>query len=375
MSRDGGHRAGVDRPPGTTTQRVAAVFTLTVACCAAVLPLAATYAPGPVPALFCAAAVGGAAVTAGLRAARLAASIAILAALVVLCVAVVGLGTWLPLPAAEALPDAVLAAVRYSGARILTTSVPLPVPLETVVLPLCGTWLAAATGAALLTIRRPALAALPPVTLLAGAIALVGPADQPGYGYPVLLVAALVVLLALTRGGRFGPAHPDPVPARPGRPRAPVAAIAVFTVLATGATGAVLLATADRQPPDLRAHVDPPGPESARLGRGDPASRLLAAWAEVGHGLRLAGHRLGRSAAMDDVARLAVAATGDGLRSEVDALAGAVNALAFGERTPAAADTERLVAGVRAYRRALRRRTRRARRLTWWLDPRPPWWR
>lgn len=225
-----------------------------IACAAAVLPLAATYAPGAAALLLCAAAGGGAAVSGALRAGRRTASTTIVGALAVLASAVVALAAWLPHQSGSALD-----ALRFSGARILTTSVPVPVTLEMVALPFCGTWLAAATSAALLYTRRPALAVLPPVGLLAGAVAVVGPVGEPAYGYAVLLVVALTALLALTQhGGRL---H--------------AAGFVALAAAVAGLAGPALLATSDRRPPDLRAHVDPPYQNPEQV---NPLN-LLAGWA------------------------------------------------------------------------------------------------
>ncbi|MCW6010294.1 DUF3488 and transglutaminase-like domain-containing protein [Micromonospora sp. CPCC 205371] len=235
-------------------RRVGMLMAAAVACAAAVLPLAATYAPGAAALLLCGAAAGGVAVSAALRASRRTASTTILGALAVLAGAVVALAAWLPRQSGSALD-----ALRFSGARILTTSVPVPVTLEMVALPFCGTWLAAATAAALLYTRRPALAVLPPVGLLAGAVAVVGPVGEPAYGYAILLVAALAALLALTQ--HSGRLH--------------AAGFVALAAAVAGLAGPALLSTSDRRPPDLRAHVDPPYQNPEQV---NPLN-LLAGWA------------------------------------------------------------------------------------------------
>jgi hypothetical protein len=73
------------------------------------------------------------------------------------------------------------------------------------------------------------------------------------------------------------------------------------------------------------------------------------------------------------VAGLAVAAAG-GAQPQVAALVAAVNRATFGGSVPPDTDVDGLLAGVRAYRRELRRRAG-WRRLTWLVDPRPLWWR
>jgi transglutaminase-like putative cysteine protease len=235
-------------------RRIGEVMAVAVACAAAVLPLAATYAPGPAALLLCAAAAGGAAVAGALRAARRTASTTVAGALAVLAGAVVALAAWLPRQSGSAID-----ALRFSGARILTTSVPVPVTLEMVALPFCGTWLAAATAAALLRTRRPALAVLPPVGLLAGAVAVVGPVGEPAYGYAILLVVALAAMLALTQ--HSGRLH--------------AAGFVALAAAVAGLAGPALLSTSDRRPPDLRAHVDPPYQNPEQV---NPLN-LLAGWA------------------------------------------------------------------------------------------------
>ncbi|MEJ3747613.1 transglutaminaseTgpA domain-containing protein [Actinomycetes bacterium KLBMP 9797] len=225
-----------------------------VAGAAAVLPVSGMYAPGVASLLLCGAAVGGAGLTAGLRAVRLATSTALLGALVGLGGALVALAAWLPRQSGSTLD-----ALRYSGARILTTSVPLPVTLETMVLPIGGAWLAAAAAAALLHGRRPALAVLPPVALLGGAVAVVGPVGEPAYRYAVLLVAALAALLALAQRGT----------------RLHAVAFVGLAAVVTGIAGPALLAGADRRPADLRARVEPPYQNPEQV---NPLN-LLAGWA------------------------------------------------------------------------------------------------
>lgn len=248
---------------GARWRRPVELATVAAAGTAAAGPVVGLYAPGPVPVLLPAAAVLGAGVTAGLRALRVPATPALLLSLAALGGGLAVAAGWLPRPGGP-LPGAVLAAVRDSGALILTTSVPVPVSLATVALPVSATWLAAAGSTGLLATGRPALAAAPPVALFAAALALVGPPRTPAYGPAVALLVALVWLLALVEQRTAG------------RLRGP--ATVVFTgllVTAVGLGGPVLAGLATRPPPDLRAAVEPPYLNPTQV---NPLS-LLAGWA------------------------------------------------------------------------------------------------
>jgi hypothetical protein len=107
----------------------------------------------------------------------------------------------------------------------------------------------------------------------------------------------------------------------------------------------------------------------SRLARGSPAQRVVGAWSEVRDSLRLAGRAIAPSAA---VAEVATAHGGPGL-PDLEPLAGQVNAIGFGYA--AHPDPSTAVGTARDYVRALRRQQRLPRRLSWWLDPRPLFWR
>jgi transglutaminase-like putative cysteine protease len=246
---------------------VAAGFAVVTATVCAVLPMTTTYAPGRLPLLLAAAAVGGAATTAVLRAARAPRAPALLGSLVVMCGAMVALGLWLPRPAGSLL-GATIQAMRHSGARILTSAVPVPSTLETVALPVCATWLAAATAVVLLTSARPAAAGVPPVILFVAGLVLVGPTSSPGYGYAAALVTALALLLGLLGGtgsGRIATFGATVL----------AALLAVLLGAATIWVGPALLASGGSQPPDPRAHVVPPYQDPEQI---NPLS-LLSGWA------------------------------------------------------------------------------------------------
>jgi len=244
-------------------RKVAAGLTVVTATVCAVLPIGATYASGLMLLLLCGAAVVGAAATAALRAARLPATAAILGSLVGMGGAILALAGWLPRPAGSLLGAAVRA-MRQSGAIILTSAIPVPVRLETVALPVCVTWLTATTIIVLLTSTRPASAGLPPVVLFAGAVAFVGPTASPSYGYAAALVVALVFFLGVlgwTGSGRLAAAG--------------VAMVAALIGAGTLWAAPAVLAGAESQPPDPRAHVVPPyqNPEQVN------PLRLLSGWA------------------------------------------------------------------------------------------------
>ena len=253
----------MERDVGVDLRKIAAGLTMVTATVCAVLPIGATYASGLMLLLLCGAAVVGAAATAALRAARLPATAAILGSLVGMGGAILTLAGWLPRPAGSLLGAAVRA-MRQSGAIILTSAIPVPVRLETVALPVCVTWLTATTIIVLLTSTRPASAGLPPVVLFAGAVAFVGPTASPSYGYAAALVVALVFFLGVlgwTGSGRLAAAG--------------VAMVAALIGASTLWAAPAVLAGAESQPPDPRAHVVPPyqNPEQVN------PLRLLSGWA------------------------------------------------------------------------------------------------
>lgn len=109
-----------------------------------------------------------------------------------------------------------------------------------------------------------------------------------------------------------------------------------------------------------------------RLSRGVPARRVLGAWLEVRDSLRLAGHRITPSQAAGEVAL----AHGGGALPDLQPLAVRVNTIGFapGDRS-GPEDAAAAVRTARDHLRSLRRQQRLARRLLWWLDPRPLFWR
>ncbi|MGW0435372.1 transglutaminase family protein [Micromonospora sp. NPDC003197] len=243
-------------------RELVATVAAATACATAALPITASYAPGPLPILLPLAAAGGAALVAGARALRMPPAAALLAGLAGLAAGLLALAVWLPRPDG-ALLVATLTAVRGSGARILTNATPLESTMDTVALPLCATWLAAATAVSLLRSQRPATATLPPVVLFLGMLIMVGPEPRPAYGPAVLLVGALALLLGVASG------YAGPRSALLG-----TTGLAALLAVAVVLVGSPLLAGV-RQPPDLRTYVQPPFRHAEQV---NPLS-LLSGWA------------------------------------------------------------------------------------------------
>jgi len=110
----------------------------------------------------------------------------------------------------------------------------------------------------------------------------------------------------------------------------------------------------------------------ARLSRGGPARRVIGAWLEVRDSLRLAGHRIPASQAVAEVA----VARGGGDLPDLRQLATWVNAVGFGPAVhPGPNDAAETVDVARRFVASLRRRQHLLRRASWWLDPRPLFWR
>ncbi|WP_461002337.1 DUF3488 and transglutaminase-like domain-containing protein [Streptomonospora sediminis] len=119
-----------------------------------------------------------------------------------------------------------------------------------------------------------------------------------------------------------------------------------------------------------------------RLRARDPRRRLAGAWWELRDGLRLAGAAPRPSETVTEVLVRSdelLPPPGGGRRDWT--LGRALNAMAFvppqerTERAGAAPDADTAAAEVRSYTAALRRRSAWSRRLLWWLDPRPLFWR
>ncbi|HEX2315034.1 MAG TPA: transglutaminaseTgpA domain-containing protein [Thermomonospora sp.] len=228
------------------------------------------FAPGYVEAglvrmLLALTAAGAVAVTA-LLARRMAAVQAVLGGLTVPLTALIVVAAWRPGETPGAVPGA-LDALLHSGARILTTTPPVPVTVDTLALPLAGVWLTGVAGGLALRSGRPLLALLPPVLLLAGAVVLAGPSGSPAYGAVAVLVASGAVLLGVMPGAEFS---------APG-PRALLGSGGVAAALALVAlvVGPPVLAGWSATPPDPRTAAQPP------TGRDEAVNPLsyLPAWA------------------------------------------------------------------------------------------------
>jgi len=114
----------------------------------------------------------------------------------------------------------------------------------------------------------------------------------------------------------------------------------------------------------------------ARLGNPNPAARVLGAWSELRDGLRMVGRDPSGALVVSEVASLsAAAAAGPRSREQAELVATAVNDVGFGGARPGDPQAERTVAAVRDLLREIFHRSGPVRRGTWWLDPRPLWWR
>ncbi|MBC6462131.1 DUF3488 and transglutaminase-like domain-containing protein [Actinomadura sp. HBU206391] len=233
--------------------RTAASITF-AALCTAVWAPALVFAPGyadrvMMRVLLGCAAVASVAVTTAL-AGRLSRVGALLGGLLALVGVVVALAAWRPGQVPGAVPGAA-DALLHTGARILTTTPPAPTTVDTVTLPLAGTWLAGAAAALALRAGRPLLALLPPVVLLTGAVVLAGPDGAPGYLAVTVLVAAGATLLGAFTAAESGDGRET---------RAVLRAIGVAVLLAGLAAfaGPPVLAEWSRRPPDPRPAAKPP---------------------------------------------------------------------------------------------------------------------
>jgi transglutaminase-like putative cysteine protease len=239
-----------------------------VATVSASHPVASTFASAPMPVVLCGAAAGGAGTALALRAMRRSSSTVLLGSLVVMFGATVALGLRLPRPPGSLLA-ATVQALANSGARLLTSAVPVPSTLETAALPFSATWLTATGAIMLLATKWPASSALAPLTLFATSVVIVGPTDAPAFHAAAVLAVALAALLGLL--GRTGPVAA-------GTKRSAVfgaVTIAVLLGAVTAWVGPLALHGAGSPPPDLRARLTPPYHDPVQI---NPLS-MLAGWA------------------------------------------------------------------------------------------------
>ncbi|GHC81938.1 hypothetical protein GCM10007079_22450 [Nocardiopsis terrae] len=158
-------------------------------------------------------------------------------------------------------------ALLHSGARILTTTAPVPPNVDTLTLPLLATWLAGTAAALAWRDERRVLALLPGLLLLVGAVVLNGPVAPPGFTSIGLLGAAAVLVMSVRSGpGTDGAGSPalgiqvDERPAAPSRVRdaAVTGTVCVLTAATAVFGGPLLLAGWSAEPADPRAALVPP---------------------------------------------------------------------------------------------------------------------
>lgn len=273
--------------PGSPPRAVMAAAGLVMAAAAGGVALAPGYAaPGPVYAVLPLCALLSVAVTLAARA-RLSPLAGILAGLplplagvVASAVLLPGQGTGVVGGAAEAL--------LHSGARILTSAAPTPLNADTLALPLLATWITGVASVLLWQGSRPALAVLPGLAALVGAVVLNGPVAPPGFPSIGLVAVAAILLMAASSDDRpDGRARSGPqdlrieVDASAARPLGRLgrvlvtAGAAALAATATVFGGPVLLAPWEAEPRDPREAVRPPlAPEAALNPLG-----YLAGWA------------------------------------------------------------------------------------------------
>ncbi|MDE3723149.1 transglutaminaseTgpA domain-containing protein [Nocardiopsis sp. N85] len=192
-------------------------------------------------------------------------------AAVVVCAAVLpGQGT--------GVVDSTVEALLHSGARILTSAAPTPLSVDTLTAPLLATWLTGVGSVLLWHGRRPALAILPGLLWLVGAVVLNGPVAPPGFPSIGLVAVASILLMSAVSDERSSAAVGGSPPADlevedgdpgtvPGERAGRILTTGLVTVLAAAVTvfgGPVLLADWETRPHDPRASVTPPlAPEDA----------------------------------------------------------------------------------------------------------------
>ncbi|MFD3684114.1 transglutaminase-like domain-containing protein [Nocardiopsis sp. NPDC058631] len=275
------------RGPGALLRALLAAAGLVMAAAAGGVALAPGYAePGPVYAVLPLCALLSVAVTLAARA-RLAPLAGILVGLPLPLAGVVVCAVRLPGQGTGVL-EGTVEALLHSGARILTSAAPTPLSVDTLTLPLLATWITGVASVLLWQGNRPALAVLPGLLALVGAVVLNGPVAPPGFPSIGLVAVAAILLMAASSDdrsaarGRTGPedlrievdapeAHP---PGRLGRVLTTVLA-AALAATATVFGGPVLLASWEVDPGDPREAVRPPlAPEAALNPLG-----YLSAWA------------------------------------------------------------------------------------------------
>lgn len=263
-------------PPGPSPDGLPVVAGLVMAAAAGGVAVAPGYAdPAPVHVLLPACALLSVVVTLLLRR-RTSALRTVLAGLPLPLAVVAACSVWVPGEGTGVLGSTV-EAVLHSGARILTSTAPTPMNADTLALPVLATWLTGAASALAWRGRRRALALLPGLLLLVGAVVLNGPVAPPGFPAIGLLTVSAVILMSASReeADRGAPADRAALSVEvessggtpPGRPRRALVTgvIAVLTATATVYGGPVLLAGWDADPGDPRTVVSPPMDPQAAL--------------------------------------------------------------------------------------------------------------
>lgn len=271
-----------------------AVLGLLVATAAAGLVSSRVFSGLQLPVLLVGATIGAVTFTVLLRLGRVPGFLAVVGSLVGLLACLVGATAALRDPTAGGSLLSVLAdALRNSGARILTSAIPVGPAPDTVLLPMAASWLTASTSVVLLgalrgpaarTGRRGAAAAVPPLVLLIAALVFVGPNGGPSYPFLTAFVLGEALLLIAAQLS----ASPPPIDTGPAEPgmggarrlagvRRASASVAVLVVLGAAAVtaGPALAGLVSRSPTDPRSYVQPPNQQVNQL---NPLG-MLSAWA------------------------------------------------------------------------------------------------
>jgi transglutaminase-like putative cysteine protease len=271
-----------------------ALLAVAAATVSAGLVVTRIYAGTQLPVLLAGATVGAVAFSVLLRALRAGSVLTVVGGLVGLACCLVGATAALRDPSQGTLLAALSDALRNSGARILTSAIPVQPGPDTVLLPIAATWLAGSIATVLLgplrasdrtatPHRRAAYAAIPPLLLLIGGLVLVGPNGNPSYPALAGFVLALAALLVVSGQAWSVLAAAAPVSAesrrvlRAARARRAAAAVVVVAVLGAVAVvaGPGLASLVRRQPVDPRSYVVPPDQHIPAL---NPLG-MLALWA------------------------------------------------------------------------------------------------
>lgn len=250
--------------------------------------LAPAYAaPGRVYAVLAVCSLASVAITLLVRA-RTTALLTVLAGLPVPLAAVVGVAVWLPGDGEGVLRGAG-EAILHSGARILTSTAPTPLNVDTLTLPLLATWLTGTASALAWHSRRQALALLPGLMLLVGAVVLNGPVTPPGFVSIGMYGVAATVIMSVTRQGgtsRDGAGAPTAFKVGVETAQRSTRAAAVRRTLLTAGAGLLAAATTVLGGPVLLAAwaAEPGDPRTAFTPPTEPTEALnplgyLSGWA------------------------------------------------------------------------------------------------